>query len=435
MREAPAAAGPVRRARVPLRGRAAAVLSLALLSAGCAAVSVGRIPPQDRVYPSATAPDAPLVLAIPGLRIPALPVGQDQHFGHLVEMLAARGIPCRVLSYDTAENPLAVGASLFASDLAIAWTRVGPAVVREVQYENERREALGLPPLRRLVLFGYSQGAVLMEQIACRVFFHLRRDYDEMQRAFGDEWRALQRDPEFIYFMNALDDFLVIRNIKFQREREFARDPELRQFYRRAEEKLSRQFNEFVNYLEDPSSRYPGVERFEGPETPRYPKRYRAVRTCATSVEQCAPAHRERVRAFFVDYAQYHDLLSLSPSFVSAAGSYFGSPRANESFALFRWFPLLKLFARREMMQISQTRLGSVWHLEIIENLARANRDARYPLDPDNTLFIVGANGARGDGIVDQSSAHLSDHTFKVVKAPSSPGGAPRWSAGTSSPT
>ena len=402
--------------------RSPACAAALALCAGCASISVGKIPRQDGIYPARTAPDVPLVLAIPGLRIPGLAVTQDQHFGFLVEMLSAEGIPCRVLAYDTAENPLISGAALFDSDLAIAWTRVGPAVVREVQYENERRASLDLPPVRRLVLFGYSQGAVVMEQIACRIFFQLKRRHDEMQARFGLEWRALQQDPEFLYLMTALDDFLVVRNIRLQREREFRRDPELRQFYRRAEEKLKRQFNEFIAYLEDPSSAYPEIDRFEEPGTPRYPKRYQELRLCAQSVEHCSLEERERIREFFFDYAQYHDLLALSPAFISAAGSFFGSPRANESFLLFRVFPFLKFFARRELTQIAQTRIGTVYHLRHIENLARSNRDERYPLDYDNTLFMVGANGARGDGIVDQSSAHLSDHTFRIVKVPSAPG-------------
>jgi len=404
---------------VPPRPLLAVVcLAASTLCAGCAIVSVGKIPRQEGVYPAQTGPDTPLVLAIPGLRIPGLPVEQEQHFGFLVKMLAAEGIPCRVLAYDTVENPLISGAALFASDLAIAWTRVGPAVVREVQYENERRESLGLPPLRRLVLFGYSQGAVIMEQIACRVFFQLKRDYDAMEARFGEEWRALRQDPEFQFLMTALDDFLVIRNIKIQRQREFRRDPELRQFYQRAEDKLHRRLNDFIAYLDDPSSAYPEIDRFEEPGTPRYPKRYRELRLCAHSLQHCSLEERDRIRNFLIDYAQYHDLLALSPSFVSAAGSFFGSPRANEGMLLFKLFPVLRLFARRELTQIAQTRIGTVYHLRNMEDLARSNRDERYPLDPDNTLCIVGVNGPHGDGIVDQSSAHLSDHAFEIVKAP-----------------
>ncbi|MEJ2744858.1 MAG: hypothetical protein P8123_04100, partial [bacterium] len=158
--------------------RAGAVIflapALAIFCAGCATVSVGPVRPQDELYPPTTAADAPLVLAIPGLRIPTLPVTQDQHFGHLVEMLAEKGIPCRILAYDTQEYPLSRGAALYSPDLAIAWTRVGPAAVHEVEIENERRAELGLPPVRRVVFFGYSQGAVIMEQIATRIFYSFR---------------------------------------------------------------------------------------------------------------------------------------------------------------------------------------------------------------------------------------------------------------------
>jgi len=387
-----------------------------LLCAGCATVSLGPVRSQEGVYPPATAPDAPLVLAIPGLRIPTLPVTQEQHFGQLVEMLAAKGIPCRILTYDTKEYPLSRGAALYSPDLAIAWTRVGPAAVHEVQIENERRAALGLPPVRRVVFFGYSQGAVIMEQIATRIFYSFRNSYDEMVKQFGGEWQALRNDPEFNYFMNALEDFLVLKNIKVQREKEFNRDPDMKFFYRRSEMKVTRQFNEFFQYLIDPMSRYPAVKKFEEPETPKYPKRYRRVRLCAGSLEHCSLEQRERIKEFFIDYAEYRTMLDVAPSFISAAGSLFGSPRASESFVLFEWFPFLKLFAGRELGQIEQTRLGAKQQLERIENLVRLNRDERYPIDPDNTLFIVGANGKRGDGLVDQSSAHLADHSFQRLR-------------------
>ncbi len=34
-----------------------------------------------------------------------------------------------------------------------------------------------------------------MEQIACRVFFQLKRDYDAMEARFGEEWRAPPAGP------------------------------------------------------------------------------------------------------------------------------------------------------------------------------------------------------------------------------------------------
>lgn len=390
--------------------------ALAVFCAGCATVAVGPVRPQEGLYPAATAAEAPLVLAIPGLRIPALPVTQEQHFGRLVEMLAEKGIPCRVLVYDTREYPLSRGAALYSPDLAIAWTRVGPAAVHEVQIENERRAALGLPPVKRVVFFGYSQGAVIMEQIATRIFYSFRNECDEMAKRFGVEWKALMNDPEFNYFMNALEDYLVLRNIKAQRGRELVRDPDFKFMYRRAEMKAGRQFNEFIEYIIDPSSRYPGVERFEEPHTPKYPKRYHAVRMCAGDLKRCPLDQRERIKEFFTDYAEYRTMLDVKPAFISAAGSFFGSPRASDSLALFGWLPFLKFFAGRELGQIEQTRLGTAQHFENIENLVRFNGDERYPIDPDNTLFIVGANGKRGDGMVDQSSAHLADHSFQRLR-------------------
>lgn len=384
---------------------------------GCATINVQKIPPQDGIYPPETLPDAPLVLAIPGLRIPGSRVTQEQHFGYLVEMLAAMGIPCRVLTYDTKENPLSRAAAIYSPDLAIAWTRVGPAVVREVEFENERRAALGLPRVSKIVFFGYSQGGVIMGQIAYRIFYRFKNRCDEFMELFGDEWRALQNDPQFIYFINALDDFLVIKNIKIQREKEFKRNPDLRRFYERAETKVSKRFDEFIRYLVDPSSEYPDVKHFEGPESPFYPKRYRNIRLCASSLTHCPLEQREKIKKFFIDYAEYRELLGIKPYFVSASGSYFGSPRANESYKLFRWFPILKLFIGSEIKQIKQTQLGTVYQMDIIENLVRLNRDDRYPVDPDNTLFIIGANDNRGDGLVDQSSAHMSNHAYMLVKA------------------
>ena len=390
--------------------------ALIIFCAGCATVSVGPVRTQEGLYPPATVADAPFVLAIPGLRIPTLPVTQEQHFGHLVEMLAEKGIPCRVLVYDTPDYPLSRGAALYSPDLAIAWTRVGPAAVHEVQIENERRAALGLPPVRRVVFFGYSQGAVIMEQIATRIFYSFRNECDEMAKRFGMEWEALKNDPEFNYFMSALEDYLVLKNIKAQRGRELVRDPDFKFMYRRAEMKVNRQFNEFLEYIADPSSKYPAVKQFEEPGTPKYPKRYHAVRTCAGSMKHCPLEQRERIKEFFIDYAEYRTMLGVKPAFISAAGSFFGSPRASDSLALFRWLPFLKPLAGRELGQIEQTRLGTAQQIENIENLVQYNKDERYPIDPDNTLFIVGANGKSGDGLVDQSSAHLADHSFQRLR-------------------
>jgi len=87
-----------------------------------------------------------------------------------LDRLAREGIPARHILYATKEHPLSRKAAVFSEDLAIAWTRVGPAIVRELDIENERRAKLGLPPVKKLVIFAYSQGSPIMEQIARRDF-------------------------------------------------------------------------------------------------------------------------------------------------------------------------------------------------------------------------------------------------------------------------
>lgn len=134
------------------------VAALLVFCAGCTTLDLIKPPPRIDLYPSALAPDAPLVLAIPGLRVPGLRITQEEHFGRLVELLAAEGIPCRILAYDTPEDPATRLAALYSPDHGLAWTRVGPAMAREFEVENERRAARGTPPAKRVVLIGYSQG-------------------------------------------------------------------------------------------------------------------------------------------------------------------------------------------------------------------------------------------------------------------------------------
>jgi hypothetical protein len=398
-------------------GRFAGALLCLLLSAGCTTLNVQKIPPQDRVYPSKLAPEAPLVLAIPGLVVPGLNITQEQHFGRLPEMLAAEGIPCKILAYNTPDDPVSRQAALYSPDHSLAWTRVGPAMAREFEAEKERRAALGLPPPKKLVLIGYSQGGVLMAQIANRVFYTFKREYEEAVRQFGDEWTALQKDPEFLLFINALDDYVAIRNIRIQYETLFKKSPSLKRFYERVEKKLDRQHEEFLRYLTDPKSKYPGIEKFEGIKSPYYPKRYEKIREYAASRGSRSEAEKEKNRQFFVTYAQYRGLLNVQPYFVTAAASLFGSPQANDTINIVRWTPLIRYFIiGREYDQIKQTELGTAQHLKRIENLVQEYRDKRYPIAPSQALAIVGANGASGDGFVDQPSAHLSLHTYTLMR-------------------
>lgn len=398
--------------------RSARALLCLLLSAGCTTLNVQKIPPQGDVYPSQLAADAPLVLAIPGLVVPGLRITQEQHFGRLPEMLAAEGIPCKILAYDTPDDPVSRQAALYSSDHGLAWTRVGPAMAREFEAEKERRAALGMPPPKKLVLIGYSQGGVLLAQIANGVFYNFKREYAMAVGEFGDEWAALQKDPEFLLFINMLDDYVAIKNIKTQYETLFSKSPSLKRFYERMEKKLARQHEEFLRYLVDPASKYPGVKQFEGIKSPYYPKKYEKIREYASARESRSEAEKERNRQFFATYAQYRDLLDVQPYFITAAASLFGSPQANDTINIVKWTPLIRHFViGREYDQIKQTELGTAQHLERIEKLVKESRDNSYPISPSQALAIVGANGASGDGLVDQPSAHLSMHTYMLLRA------------------
>ncbi|MDD5556526.1 MAG: hypothetical protein PHN82_04655 [bacterium] len=396
--------------------RLALLAALAALCSGCTTLDLVRPPPRTDLYPASPAPDAPLVLAIPGLRVPGLRITQEEHFGRLVELLAAEGIPCRILAYDTADDPAARHAALYSPEQGLAWTRVGPAMAREFESENERRAARGHPPVKRLVLIGYSQGGVLLAQLAGRVFHTFRNEYRETVEAFGAEWEALRKDPEFLLFINALDDFIVLENIRTQFEELFRKSPALRRLHERARKKLATQHDEFLGYLTDPSLKYPGIRRFERIGTPYYPKRYDKIREYAAARHERAEEEKERNRQFFITYAQYRHLLDAEARFVTCAASLFGSPQANDTMNLLRWLPFLRRFLGSEYYQIEQTELGTAQHLQRIEALAAEAREHRFPLKPGAALSIVGANGPRGDGLVDQPSAHLSLHTFAVYR-------------------
>jgi hypothetical protein len=408
-------------------GGACAAAFLLALSPGCASLDLIKPPPRTDVYPAALAPGAPLVFAIPGLRVPGLRITQEEHFGRLVELLAAEGIPCRILAYDTPEDPATRDAALYSPDHGLAWTRVGPAMAREFESENERRASRGAPPVRRIVLIGYSQGAVLMEQLARRVFRDFRDRYDKTVEGFGPEWEALQKDPEFVQFVSVLDDFVALDNIKTQYEEIFRRSPSLRRFYERMRKKLAAQHAEFLVYLADPAEKYPGVKRFEPVGSPYYPKRYDRIRAYAAERGSRSEEEKVKNREFFVTYAQYRGLLGVEARFVTCAGSLFGSPQANDALNLVRWMPLARRFIiGREYFQIEQTELGAAQHIRRVEALAAEARGRPAPAPSRQELSIVGANGSEGDGFVDQPAAHLSMHTFAVYRTVDGGGGRPR---------
>ncbi|MEI6634270.1 MAG: hypothetical protein WCP22_10700 [Chlamydiota bacterium] len=340
--------------------------------AGCTTIDLQKMPPQDGIYPAQPAPDAPLVLAIPGLALSGVRITQQQHFGRLVEMLAAEGIPCRIITYDTPEDPVSMKAALYSPELSIASTRVGPAIVRELEAENDRRTAHGAPPVKRLVLIGFSQGGVVMRQISRRIFIDFKKEYEARVKEFGAEWGALQKDPEFQDWINALDNFIALKTIRVENEEPFKTSPPIKRFYERMEKELDTQMDKLLRYLVDPSSGYPGMKKFEGIESLYYPKRYEKLREYAASRIVMSKAEKEKEKQFYITYAQYRDLLDVEPYFIATAASLFGSPDANDAINLMKWMPFVRRFiVGREYHQIQQNEVGTTQQLERIETLAR----------------------------------------------------------------
>lgn len=351
----------------------------------------------------------PLVLGIPGFRVPGVTVPQEKHFGDLAEILKERGIPYYCVSYDSDEYPLPKVADLASDTYSIASTRVIPGIVRVIKLEEERRVKNNLPPVKDVVLFMYSQGTVVSYGFV-RALHYFRRRYQLFCEKFGVEQSAIKNDPVFKSFIYANDNFTLIKNIQVQREKDFQHDPDLRLFYDRALEEVDRRYKNLENYLMDPQTVYPHVEEFDPPETDKYPKKYIKIREYA---EACSstPEEREKFKSFIREYTMFQKIKDINFMYFSASGSIFGSPHANSGYEILAKFPIGRLLVKG-MNQIKDTRLGSFHHTRKIKDLVRESKLANYPINKRNTLFIVGTNDEQGDDLVDQPSAHISGHGY-----------------------
>ncbi|MDP8263569.1 MAG: hypothetical protein P9M13_09775 [Candidatus Ancaeobacter aquaticus] len=388
-------------------------VGLIFFSFGCAQQRFN-IKYDPNIHPKHLKEDAPLVLTIPGLNIP---MGggliQEYQFGDLFNLLAAEGVPARSLAYDTKDHPLTSVASLGYQDTAIGVTRVTPLLINEVQYENERRKKLGFGAVKEIVLITYSQGAVIGSEIYTRIHI-LKSEYKIFCRRFGPEWKALQKDPEFVMLMNAIQDFAAIKDIQVQREKDFERDPDLRNLYTRMEKKLQKQAEVFTTYLHDPTKLYPDIVHFEQVRTEKYPKKYPKFSEYAAKCETCREDFAQ-LKQFFIDYAIFEEVLDIKIRYISLSGSYFGSPEANKGYGFIEAVPILIPFVGRELEQIKQTRLGSPHQIAQLFRLVKFQKEDNYPFRPKDTMFVIGVNGDKGDGLVDQSAGHLADHISTVV--------------------
>lgn len=363
--------------------------------------------------PETMNPDAPLVLAIPGLVIPGEKITQEEHFGDIVELLTKQGFPVKVLTYDTKENPLTSISDLVSERASIAATRIGPLIMREIERENLRRSELKMPRVKKVVFVSYSQGSVIIFEIEKNIVRY-RREYSDFVRRFGIEWDRLLKDPEFKIVNEVLDDAIFLENIRIEHPEAFENDVYLQKVRERTLEKLHNKTRMLLNYLEDPSDEYPKTKKFASIESDKYPKKYDKLATYARELMKNEDEAR-KFDLFLVDFTRLRTLLEVEPRVISLAGSFFGSPRANTGYKMITGNPFGGLVGGRIARQVEETRLGSEHQLKTVEILALLEKEGRYPINRDRALFVLGMDGDKGDGYVDQSSAHLSGHTFTLI--------------------
>ena len=138
----------------------------------------------------------PLVLGIPGFRVPGVTIPQEKHFGDLEELLAKHDIPYYCITYDSDDYPLPAVADLASDNYSIAVTRVTPSIIRVIKLERERRRKNNLPPVEDVILFMYSQGTVVSYGFV-RKLHYFRRTFQEYKKLFCCEHEAILNDPVF----------------------------------------------------------------------------------------------------------------------------------------------------------------------------------------------------------------------------------------------
>ncbi|MCB1196027.1 hypothetical protein KDK77_07560, partial [bacterium] len=172
-------------------------------------------------------------------------------------------------------------------------------------------------------------------------------------------------------------------------------------------------YEEIKQYIADPKSLYPHISVFEPPETPKYPKQYKYMKSY---IEKCRENKDldESLLKFMKEYSLLGEVKDVHFMYFSLSGSIFGSPHANAGYDLLNSLPIFKP-AVHGINQIKDTRVGSFHHTHKIKSLVRESKLPGYPIDMTNTLFVVGANDEQGDDLVDQPSAHLDGHGYVVL--------------------
>jgi hypothetical protein len=342
--------------------------------------------------------NTPLIVALPGFRRVIVEHSQEEYFGHLQPILESEGFPSIILVYDSQAHPLTSGSDLSSESHSIAVTRILPALVYAIRDENKIRQSQGLAPLSEIDFVGFSQGSVLAVDLLMKLR-ELREQLSAYFQTSEQEYQALVKDPEFRAFNNTAEDYIAIRNIQVQREKDFENDPDFKLIYEHSQGRVLADFKRFYDYLTGPKTHYPKFAEI-------LKKEYQEK--SITKVENFEN---------WLNFAQFQALLPIRFRFFSIAGSLFGIPKASGGYTFIKNFPLLAcpFIGGAAVDQIRDTRVGSEHQLQLIELLGNIKKIGMTHQAYEGMYFIVGANGEKGDGLVGQSSAHLSEHLLSVL--------------------
>jgi len=355
---------------------------------------------------------APLVLSIPGFLVPGKKMSQEDHFGNLNKLLNDLDIQYQCMVYDSKDDPLSAKSGLITQKYSIVSTRVIPDILLAIEKERIRRKTNKLPPLKEVVLIGYSQGGLITLQFIGRNHQY-RKQYEEYKIEFGDEYQALINDPVYNDLVKAVDIYEKILAVKYQNEKEFLKNRDLMQIYDWLELDVRKYFDILKNYINNPKSIFPNAITFDPHETAKYPKEYKNLKKFFAKNE----GNREFINQFYEFIAKdafFRSLRDIEFRTICLSGSLFGSPQANIGYEMLEQAPMFKGIVKG-VEQIKDTRLGSPQHIKAIEALIHFDNDGEYPLNDKNSLFIIGANSQRGDDFVEQPCGHLSGHQFAEI--------------------
>jgi len=349
--------------------------------------------------------ETPLVAAIPGLNFP--PAGDQRfYYGDLNNMLADMGVPSVTVLYDSKGDASRETADLSSEERSLAVLRVLPRLATAISQENGIRKDQGLPPLKNLDLVGYSQGGVLVWDLVRRLVLFDEK-FQGFQGAIGNEWEQFSQDPIYQALNDSIFNYFLIYNIRIHAPEAFEKFIDLRNIFYRARRNFDKSVERLRSHLRPPGGPSP------------YPK---IVKWLDESYDHPKDVHNlsELLNSnMFVQYAAFRYLLPLDIRFFSVASSFYGAQMANKADYYEKVAPwLTKKITGVRYKQIKDTRLGSRNHLDWTKDIFEFRRKRNNNPYLKDMYFLVGVNGRhgqKGDGMVEQSSAHVSQHSVAQI--------------------